>query len=189
MLSAAIPIADIATRRHPAKILPRIIGWPRFGPTSSCQNTKQEELEVLIREAINIVQSRPQTTNEQRAALGITIPDPTRSRAPVPSTRPIVVIDSSKRLEHTLTIRDEESITSRSRPAGVSGAEVYCFINGTPPTDPSQCKLVAVAKKSRVKIKFNGSDAGKNAFFMIRWINSHDESGPWSETAAATIAA
>ena len=67
-----------------------------------------------------------------------------------------------------ITLRDENSITRRSRPVGVVGAEVYCFITGTPPTDPKQCKLVAVAKKSRVKIKFDVADAGKNAFFIVR---------------------
>ena len=153
------------------------------------KNTKRKALTELLRPVIKNIQSRTQTTDEQRAGLGINIPHGTRSRAPIPSSRPIVVIDSSNRLEQTLTLRDENSITSRSRPAGVVGAEVYCFINGTPPTDPKQCKLVAVAKKSRVKIKFDGIDAGKNAFFMVRWINSHDEAGPWSETAAATIAA
>lgn len=153
------------------------------------KNNRRVELEALIRPVIKSIQARPQTTNEQRAALGITIPDGSRSRAPIPSSRPIIVIDSSHRLEQTLVLRDENSITSRSRPQGVIGAEVYCFINGTPPTDPKQCKLVAVAKKSTVKVKFDGVDAGKNAFFMVRWINSHDEAGPWSETVAATIAA
>lgn len=153
------------------------------------KNTKRAALETLIRPVAKAIQNRTQTTDEQRAALGITIPDRSRTRAPQPSSRPIVVIDGSQRLEHTLTLRDENSITSRSRPPGVIGAEVYCFINGTPPTDPKQCKLVAVAKRSTVKIKFEGADAGKNAFFMVRWINAHDETGPWSETGAATIAA
>jgi hypothetical protein len=33
-----------------------------------------------------------------------------------------------------------------------------------------------------------GADAGKNAHYLVRWITSRGDAGPWSETASATIA-
>ncbi len=34
-----------------------------------------------------------------------------------------------------------------------------------------------------------GTDANKIAHYMLRWVNTRGEKGPWSETASATIGA
>jgi hypothetical protein len=31
-----------------------------------------------------------------------------------------------------------------------------------------------------------GSEGGKQAHYMLRWVNMRGETGPWSETARAT---
>jgi hypothetical protein len=36
--------------------------------------------------------------------------------------------------------------------------------------------------------EFEGKDAGKTAYYMLRWVTTRGEKGPWSETVAATIA-
>jgi hypothetical protein len=36
---------------------------------------------------------------------------------------------------------------------------------------------------------FGGTDAGKTAHYLLRWVNPTGEKGPWSETATATIGA
>ncbi len=36
---------------------------------------------------------------------------------------------------------------------------------------------------------FDGTDANKVAHYMLRWENTRGETGPWSETASATIGA
>ncbi|HUU96700.1 MAG TPA: hypothetical protein VM487_13255 [Phycisphaerae bacterium] len=35
----------------------------------------------------------------------------------------------------------------------------------------------------------DGADANKVAHYMLRWENTRGETGPWSETASATIGA
>jgi hypothetical protein len=37
--------------------------------------------------------------------------------------------------------------------------------------------------------EFDGADGGKTAHYMLRWINSRAETGPWSQTVSATIGA
>jgi hypothetical protein len=155
---------------------------------TQAKNAQRAVVEALVRPLVQFIQKRPQTTDEQRRGLGITVADGTRTVPPVPTSHPLVQVDASQRLQHTLTLRDENAPTSRSRPVGVTGAEVYCYVNGTPPTDPRQCKLVAVAKKSTVRVAFDGADAGKNAHYLVRWITSRGDAGPWSETASATVA-
>ncbi|NUQ10425.1 MAG: hypothetical protein HUU24_15360, partial [Phycisphaerae bacterium] len=36
---------------------------------------------------------------------------------------------------------------------------------------------------------FDGADGGKPAHYMLRWINTKGQPGPWSETATATVGA
>ncbi|MBU0717307.1 MAG: hypothetical protein KJ749_03585 [Planctomycetes bacterium] len=37
--------------------------------------------------------------------------------------------------------------------------------------------------------EFDGPDGGKMGHYMLRWVNSKAEAGPWSQTASATIGA
>jgi hypothetical protein len=36
--------------------------------------------------------------------------------------------------------------------------------------------------------EFEGRDAGKTAYYVLRWVTTRGEKGLWSETVAATIA-
>ncbi|NOS99123.1 MAG: hypothetical protein HOP29_00670 [Phycisphaerales bacterium] len=38
-------------------------------------------------------------------------------------------------------------------------------------------------------LDFDGPDGGKNAHYLLRWVNTRGEKGPWSETATATVGA
>ena len=38
-------------------------------------------------------------------------------------------------------------------------------------------------------LDFAGADGGKNAKYLLRWVNQTGEKGPWSETATTTIGA
>ncbi len=155
------------------------------------KNDQREALLVLIRPLMRFIQNRPQTTDAQRQGLGITVPDRSRSRVSAPESRPLVQIDASQRLAHTLVLRDEGS-PARGKPEGAEAAEVWCSltdVNVAPPADPTQCQLVAVSRRNVVKLDFTGAEAGKNAHYMVRWVNSRGEKGPWSETGSATVAA
>ncbi|CAG0983587.1 hypothetical protein PHYC_01900 [Phycisphaerales bacterium] len=36
---------------------------------------------------------------------------------------------------------------------------------------------------------FRAADGGKTAVYMVRWVNTRGDKGPWSEVATATVAA
>lgn len=54
----------------------------------------------------------------------------------------------------------------------------YCAMEIWRATDGRGCTDVA-----------EGFDGGKNAHYMLRWVNTKEQKGPWSETATATIGA
>jgi len=57
------------------------------------------------------------------------------------------------------------------------------------PTDPASFTFVALDTRTPYTLDFAGADGGKNANYLLRWVNPAGEKGPWSETATATIGA
>ncbi len=57
-----------------------------------------------------------------------------------------------------------------------------------PPTDPATFRFVTLATGGSAQIEFTGADAGKTAHYLARWVSTRGATGPWSETASATIA-
>jgi hypothetical protein len=151
------------------------------------KDISRERLEGLVRPAAQMIQANPAVTDEQRAGAGLPIRDAIRTRAAAPTTRPVGQVDTSQRLQHTLSWRDESSPNSKAKPPGVRGAEIWLYIGPTPPSDPSQAHFVALDTASPYLLVHDAADAGKLAHYLLRWVNTRSEAGPWSETVSATI--
>ena len=68
------------------------------------RDTLQSEIRQLVRQ----LQASPDVDDTERAALGITVPDTTRTTATGGiDTRPIGVVDTSQRLRHEIRFTDE----------------------------------------------------------------------------------
>lgn len=148
-------------------------------------------LVAAIRPLVRRLQASPSVDDAERAALGITVPEPPGPIGP-PTTNPVVTIDCGMRLQHTINFTDSATPTKKAKPAGVLGAEIWIAILpvGTPtPTDPDDFEFVAIDTRTPYTLDFAGPDGGKNAHYILRWVNPTGEKGPWSETATATIGA
>jgi hypothetical protein len=81
--------------------------------------------------------------------------------------------------------------------AGVLGAEIWGCVGWAsrprscdpPPTGPSELSFLSVDTRTPYVADYPGEDAGKTAHYMLRWVSTSGEKGPWSETASATIGA
>ena len=146
-------------------------------------------LEGAIRPLVKRLQAGSAVDDAERAALNITVPDRTPSPVPVPTTRPGVKVDTSQRLQHTISFADETTPTSTRKPAGVSAAELWVKVDGPPPTDATQLSFLATDTRTPYLATFDGADGGKPAHYMLRWINTKGQPGPWSEPATATVGA
>jgi len=146
-------------------------------------------LGTLVRELTRLIQANSTVTNEQKAALQITIPKTTKTPTPVPSTKPMAEVDNRNRLEQIIHFFDESTPGSRAKPAGVRGCELWLKIGGAAPLGPTEVTYVATDTKTPYIYHFLGTDAGKTAHWMLRWVNTKNEAGPWSETISVTISA
>lgn len=138
-----------------------------------------------LRAASQRVQVCPTTTDTDRAGLGITVRDGEGSPVPIAETRPIATVNTAQRFRHDLRWRDELT-GRRGKPDGMQGCEVWVKV-GEPPTDPSECRYLGMDSRCRFIAEYPGSEAGKIAHYMLRWVSTRGTRGPWSETASATI--
>ena len=107
----------------------------------------------------------------------------------------MVKVDTSQRLQHTISFADELTPTRKAKPAGVRGAQIWVRAawasrprNSDPaPVDPSELTFLATDTRTPYVPAFAGADANKVAHYMLRWESTRGETGPWSETASATI--
>ena len=122
-----------------------------------------------------------------RAAMDLTIKDTIRTTVGAPVTHPVGEVETSQRLVHIIHFRDELTPDSKAKPDGAHGAEIWLKIGGTPPVDHKECDFVATDSRTPYNYNFEGADAGKTAYYLLRWINSKGEAGPWSPLVQATI--
>lgn len=145
--------------------------------------------EGVVRPLVKRIQASPEVDDGERAALGITVPDTIPTPVGPPTSRIVATVDTSQRLQHVIHFVDFLKPTSKAKPAGVMGAEIWLKIGDPVPLDPSELKFLAVDTRTPYTTDFKGADGGKTAHYMLRWVNTKGENGPWSETASATIGA
>ena len=164
-------------------------------PLTAAQAARQAKdaarggLEGVIRPLVARLQASPEVDDAERQALGITVRDTIPTDVEVPKTRPVVSVDTSQRLQHTIGFADEATPTRKAKPAGVRGAQVWVKIGDPASVDPNEMTFLATDTRTPYVAAFDGADANKVAHYMLRWENTRGETGPWSETASATIGA
>lgn len=151
------------------------------------KDSARSEQESLLRPLVARLQSSPTVTDAQRQALQLTVRSTARTPAATPTSRPLATVDTSQRLQHTISFMDELTPNSRAKPDGVTGCEIWVKIGGPAPADPDELKYLATDTRTPYMAEFDGADAGKTAYYMLRWVNSRGERGPWSQTVSATI--
>ena len=155
------------------------------------KDASRDALESLIRQLVRQLQASGDVDNSERAALGITVPDTIRTAsAGGIDTRPIGSVDTSQRLRHEIRFSDEATPTSRAKPAGIMGCEIWVKVAPTgeaAPTNADELSFISMDTASPYIVEYDGKDGGKTAHYMLRWVKTSGDKGPWSETISATI--
>jgi hypothetical protein len=60
-------------------------------------------------------------------------------------------------------------------------------INGSAPIAPLRLRFLDTDTRTPYVAQYNGEDTGKGAHYMLGWVNTKGEQGPWSQTVSATI--
>jgi hypothetical protein len=108
-------------------------------------------------------------------------------------------VESGQRLTHQLRLVDESTPTRRARPKGVQRAEVFVALTApgqpAPPppsgasSDPGDYRYIGSVTRGETTLSFESDKGGMQAHYMSRWVSTNGATGPWSDTASATVAA
>jgi hypothetical protein len=157
------------------------------------KDDSRDALESLIRQLVRKLQASSMVDDTERAALGITVSDPVRTlETGGIGSRPVGVVDTSQRLRHEIRFTDEATPTRRAKPAGVMGCEIWVKVAaaGEPaPIGADGLSFVSLDTASPYIAEYDGTQGGQTAHYMLRWVKTSGEKGPWSETVSATITA
>jgi hypothetical protein len=120
-------------------------------------------------------------TNDQRAALGITIRKTVPTPVPPPATAPIISMLSNMPLLATLAYRDPMTPTSKAKPYGVIGVQVFASIGTVAATDPAQAIYQQTATKSPFGLAFTSAQVGKICTIFARYVTRGGPAGVQQE--------
>ena len=154
------------------------------------KHDRRRDFEAAIRALVRKLQASPAVDDSERQALGITVRDTQPTPVGPPTTRPVALVDTSQRLRHEIAFADEGTPTRKAKPSGAMGAEIWRAITAAgaaAPVDPSGYTFIALDTSTPYVLDFAGADAGKTAHYILRWVNTRGQKGPWSETVSATI--
>ena len=156
-----------------------------FDAALTSLDTSESAFIAHVRALAAEIQVNPDVTDVQRSAAGLPIRSTTRTPAAVPVTRPVAEVDASQRLQHLINFRDQGA-TNKAKPAGVRGCEIWCVI-GPAPASVADARYLGTDTATPYLAAFDPADAGKSAHYFLRWVNTRNQPGPWSETVTATI--
>jgi hypothetical protein len=126
-------------------------------------------------------------TNADRTGLGLPARDDTRTAIPVPTSRPIGRLESNIGLRHIVQWADDQTPHARRKPEGVHGCELCLKIGDPAPVDDSTATHRVVDTATPYVYDFDPADAGKTAYWMLRWVNPKGEAGPWGVVVSGKI--
>ena len=121
-------------------------------------------------------------TDSDRTRLNITVKSTTHTSVGVPTTSPVATIDFSVRHQHTIKFVDEATPTSKAKPEGVHGCEIWSKVG-----DQVTFSYLATDTATPYVVIYDEDVAGKTASYHLRWVNTKGEQGPWSAVVSATV--
>jgi hypothetical protein len=148
--------------------------------------TTRDTFETAVRALVRRLQASAEVSDDERRALRITVKDGEPTPAGPTATRPMASISTAERFRHEIKFVDAATPNRRAKPAGVARCEIWGKV-GEAPSHPSECQLLTMDTSSPAVLEYGPQDLGKVAHYMLRWVSTNGQKGPWSETAAATI--
>ena len=141
--------------------------------------------------AVNISRD-PSVTNENKIAVGVNLPNSSRTPVPPPTTQPALSLVTSVHFQQVIAYRDTSTPTSKAKPVGAVGMDLRLFIGTTPPPAPDLIIPSGTITKSPVAVGFTAADVGKTATYFARWTTRGGpggtaQSGPWSAPLAVVV--
>lgn len=141
----------------------------------------------------NIINGTAAVTDEQRAALQITIrAEGPGSKTPIsaPLTWPVLTLRAIGPLLHTFDWRDSSAPTLkvRAKPFGAQGMQLFQYVGATPPASPDLATFIGNFTRLPVVVELDPAHIGQTAYYYARWYTARGLEGPLVGPVTGTVA-
>lgn len=147
----------------------------------------RSSLVAEMRASIRKVNALPTVNNALRAALNLPTHAEGRSPVPAPTTRPLGRITDKGGLRQELHWVDETTPHARKKPDGVYGCQLWLKIGDAAPVDETGCVLASIDTATPYLYEFEPGDAGKTAHWLLRWVSTRGDVGPFGALVTSKI--
>jgi hypothetical protein len=138
------------------------------------RDQKRALMVANLRQLAGIIQKFPGTTDVLRSQLGLTVPKP-RTQINPPTQPPVCIVRKRYGSYVQIELR-EAGATSRRKPAGVVGANIFVAVALTAPTDPAAYTLHGLSSRTLTTLVFDPSlPAGTMVWISANWATARGE--------------
>jgi hypothetical protein len=143
----------------------------------------EKQLRILVKS----LQGNTHIMPEELQAIGIVIPAPGKTSAPVAAEAPDADVDTSVIGRLTIRFFRRDGRYRRGKPHGQRGAEIRWATSQTRLTRWEDLIHSEFDTNSPFTLTFENDQRGKTVYFALRWENTRGEKGPWSTIYNAII--
>lgn len=157
----------------------------RTAPAIAAKDAARSAAEQTVRPYAITISRDASVGNDDKTAVGVSLPNTSRTPVPPPTTQPALSLVSSVHFQQIVAYRDTSTPTSKAKPAGAIGLDLRVHIATTPAPAPDLIPPYGVLTKSPATIGFSAPDVGKTATYFARWQTrggpgGQAQYGPWS---------
>lgn len=154
---------------------------------TQAKETARGKLETALRGGFKKVNGSVGMDDPTRVSVGLRPREAARTSIGAPSTRPIGRVEVKPNQTLILHFVDEETPTRLAKPRGVQGCQIWSHVGDAPPADVTQYSFLALDTRTPYTHQHEAADAGKTAYYVLRWQNAKGEPGQWSDVIRAKI--
>ncbi len=164
----------------------------RTSPTVAAMNVARINATAVVRPYAVQISRNPAVSDALKLGVGVNLPN----NAPVPvppiATSPALILESAGPLQHVLQYRDSTTPTSKQKPFGAIGLEVWRKVAAAAAASPSDCTKVGTFTKTPFRQSFTSGERGMLCTYYARWITRSGtdgtaSEGPWSVALVVAV--
>lgn len=164
----------------------------RTSATIAAKQQQKIAATFTVRAYAQTISRNPSVSNENKVAVGVNLPNATRTPIPAPTTQPALTFVGGQPGVTVMQARDALTPLSKKKPFGAIGVEFYESTGLGPVPVPDTARYLTTTTKSPVRLQHSGPDNGKVRTFFARFVTKSGpqgvaQKGPWSAPLSVTL--
>jgi hypothetical protein len=142
----------------------------RTKPSVAAKDNARSAMLLTLRSYAILIRNNQGVSDENKLALGLTVPDLTPTPIPAPDTSPILTVVAATPGEFTIRYADSATPDKKAKPFGAIGLEIFAAApaSGVPTFDTST--YMGTFTKQPLGLDVSRFTAGRLCYLWARWV-------------------